>query len=125
MSEHYILHVITTFNAARTLRDYQGPCANIHGHNFKVQADVKTPPPDEKGMVIDFYEIKALLERITKSWDHQFLNEISPFDVLNPTNENLAKFCFDTLTKNLNHPIARVQSITVWENEEAGVTYHV
>ena len=125
MKEYYTLHIIAHFNAARTLRDYEGPCANIHGHNFKVQADVVTPPPDETGMVIDFYDIKRALEHITRNWDHSFLNEIAPFDTVNPTNENLAKYCFDELTKDLNHPVARVQAITVWENEEAGVTYNV
>jgi 6-pyruvoyltetrahydropterin/6-carboxytetrahydropterin synthase len=123
MSDHYLLHVSTQFQATRALRHYEGPCANVHSHRFKVQADVMTPPPDERGMVIDFYEIKACLEKMVALWEGCFLNDISPFDTLNPTNENLAKYCFEVLNASLTHPVARVQSVSVWETSEAGVTY--
>jgi 6-pyruvoyltetrahydropterin/6-carboxytetrahydropterin synthase len=123
MNEYYIHHVSINFKADRALRDYEGPCANRHEHQFKVEADVLTPSPGKSGMVIDFYDIKAALNKITQAWAHTFLNEIKPFDTMNPTNENLAKYCFEALKQELNHPIAQVQSITVWENDGAGVTY--
>jgi 6-pyruvoyltetrahydropterin/6-carboxytetrahydropterin synthase len=123
MNEFYILHVSILFYATRALRDYEGPCAEVHGHHFRVQADVVTPAPGETGMVIDFYHIKTRLENIVMPWEQGFLNEITPFETLNPTNENLAKYCFDALSAALRHPLARVQSIAVWETPEVGVTY--
>jgi len=123
MKNTYTLHVITHFNASRKLRDYEGACADLHTHRFKVQANVMTPAPDHKGMVIDFYEIKQSLEKITGAWEQQFLNDLAPFDKLNPTNENLAKICFDLLSQSLKHPEATLQSLSIWENETAGVTY--
>jgi 6-pyruvoyltetrahydropterin/6-carboxytetrahydropterin synthase len=125
MPATYTLHVSTHFNSARSLRDYEGPCANIHGHTFKVQANVVAPEPDKKGLVIDFFDIKKKLEQIANRLNHHYVNELKPFDEINPTNENLAKYFFEELSKILTHPSAKVTQITVWESEESGVTYHV
>ena len=121
----YILSTSTWLNAARALRNYEGACANIHGHNFKLIAEVETAEPDEKGLVIDFYDIKQAMDTIAKTYDHHFLNELSPFDQLNPTNENMAKFFFEQLSQMINSKIAKVLAFSVWESEEAGVKYYV
>jgi 6-pyruvoyltetrahydropterin/6-carboxytetrahydropterin synthase len=121
----YILYTTASLNAARALRDYQGICANTHGHNFKLTAEIETIEPDEKGLVLDFYDIKASMEQITKPYDHHFLNELSPFDHINPTNENLAKFFFNKLSNAINSDSAKVVAFSVWESEEAGAKYCV
>lgn len=123
MSSTYTLHVTTHFNSARALRNYEGPCKNIHGHTFKVQANVSASEPDSTGLVIDFIEIKTALQKIVENFDHQYINEIKPFDIINPTNENLAKYFFEALTIILQPKKVKVTSLSVWESNESGVTY--
>ncbi len=121
----YILSTTSWLNAARSLRDYEGICANIHGHNFKLIAEIETQEPDDKGLVVDFYDIKRAMDRLAKPYDHDFLNELPPFDQINPTNENLAKFFFEQLSQALDRKLAKVIAFSVWESEEAGVKYCV
>lgn len=120
--ELFLLHVKHEFSAARALRDYQGKCANIHGHNFKLQANIQTPVT-EKGYAIDFYQVKKYLTEITEKYDHIHLNEASPFDQLNPTTENIAKYLHQQLSNYLDKTTAEVISVTLWESEQFGATY--
>lgn len=119
---HFILTVKHTFSAARALRDYQGQCANVHGHNFKLDVKIKTPEV-ERGYVIDYYEVKMYLAEITAPLDHNYLNDIPPFDQLNPTTENLAKYIHQQLTPYLAEMPAALEAVTVWEMDEFAATY--
>lgn len=121
MSE-FILHIKHNFSAARALRDYQGMCANTHGHNFKLQATIATPEV-ERGYVIDYYEVKMYLAEIAQPLDHGFLNDIAPFDTINPTTENIAKHFYQQLLPCLRETDAVLQSVTVWETDEFAATY--
>lgn len=119
----YTLHVTSHFTAARALRNYVGDCAKLHNQTFKVGVDVAAPELDETGLVVDFYDIKAMLEQVLSLFECGNLNEIAPFNKLNPSNENLAKYIFVELNKNLVHPTIKLVAATVWENELAGATY--
>lgn len=121
----YTIHVISYFTASRALRDYIGSCAQQHTQTFKVAVDVLTPEPDEKGFVIDFYEIKAALEKIIAEFEQRYLNDMVPFNTLNPSNENLAKHIFWQLSTGLQSSQVKVTAISVWENDAAGVTYKI
>ena len=72
----FYLNVIDTFSAAHRLCGYQGPCSNLHGHNWKVRVCVKTEHQDEIGMSLDFGFLKSMLSAILKDLDHRFLNEV-------------------------------------------------
>ena len=87
----FVLKIVTDFASAHSLRDYPGDCSRLHGHNWQVEVMVSSQVLDESGIAIDFREIKKQTKAVVKRLDHQYLNEIKPFDVLNPTAENIAK----------------------------------
>lgn len=112
------------FAAAHHLRGYEGNCARLHGHNWKVEIKVSGQQLNQVGMLIDFKEIKRRSKDILKRLDHYYLNEIPPFDeVLNPTAENIAYYLFSELSQVINDERIQVVAIVVWENERNSATY--
>ncbi len=112
----YKLSVIKTFAGAHFLREYKGKCENLHGHNWKVRAAFCGTKLLGNGMLIDFTDIKAHLDKIISYLDHKCLNEIAPFDSINPTAENIAAFIFNELKK-VQTDNAKIAEIEVWESE--------
>lgn len=119
----FCLSVTVDFAAAHQLHGYEGNCARLHGHNWKIIAEVSGQKLDDVGMVVDFKTMKKAARAAAKTLDHQFLNDIEPFDQLNPTAEHIAVWFFVELSRVLNQPNARVSAITVWENDYSAVTY--
>ncbi|SVE48954.1 uncharacterized protein METZ01_LOCUS501808, partial [marine metagenome] len=78
---------------------------------------------NESGIAIDFREIKRQTKLVVKRLDHQYLNEIEPFDVLNPTAENIAKYLFDEISLLINNQNVKVKEVTIWETPRSAVTY--
>jgi 6-pyruvoyltetrahydropterin/6-carboxytetrahydropterin synthase len=113
-----------TFAAAHFLRNYHGKCERLHGHNYKVRVRVAGPQLDESGMLVDFVELKRLLHGAAEKLDHQFLNEISPFDVLNPSAENIAKYLYEEISGALsNDRGAALSDVKVWETDKQYACY--
>ena len=79
-----------TFAAGHALRNYKGKCENVHGHNYKVRVTLAGDKLNGDGLLMDFVELRAELKRLVEKLDHHFLNDIPPFDELNPSAENLA-----------------------------------
>jgi 6-pyruvoyltetrahydropterin/6-carboxytetrahydropterin synthase len=123
MAATYTLRVLTEFSAAHTLSAYPGACSRMHGHNWKVEVEVCATELDELGMGLDFKVIRAAATTLAAKLDHHYLNEIEPFDRLNPTAENLAAFLYKGLSEMLNDSRIRVQAVTLWETDRAGVCY--
>ena len=123
MSARYTLKVVSDFASAHTLRDYPGACARMHGHNWKVEAEVEASRLNEVGMAVDFKVIRKAVKKLTERLDHHYLNEISPFDEINPTAENIAAYLFRGLSEALNNEYIRVSALTLWETERACVRY--
>jgi 6-pyruvoyltetrahydropterin/6-carboxytetrahydropterin synthase len=118
----YTVKVQLEFSAAHTIRGYDGICSRPHGHNWKVVVEAATPKLDSLGMSIDFFALQRATQDIIDIYDHRDMNEISPFDTLNPTSENIAKFFFDELTKKLADPV-RIGSVTIFETDAYSATY--
>jgi 6-pyruvoyltetrahydropterin/6-carboxytetrahydropterin synthase len=123
MAEKYTLKIVTDFASAHTLRDYPGACSRMHGHNWKVEAEVTATQLDEVGMAIDFKDIKQATRDIAARLDHRYLNDIAPFTEKNPTAENIAAYFYTKLSQALNTEQVQVSSITLWETERACVRY--
>ena len=123
MSPRYTLKVVTDFAAAHSLRGYPGDCSKMHGHNWKVEAEVVATALDEIGIGIDFKTIRHHTKAVCDRLDHEYLNEISPFDQINPTAENIAAHIYQALSERLNGETVRVHAITIWETERACVRY--
>jgi 6-pyruvoyltetrahydropterin/6-carboxytetrahydropterin synthase len=118
----YSLKVISYFAAAHRLREYYGKCEVLHGHNWKVEVEVKAKDVGKKGMVIDFKVLKSLLKECLERLDHSYLNEIPPFDKENPTSELISRYIFREL-KDKIPPKTSLNKITVWESETACASY--
>jgi 6-pyruvoyltetrahydropterin/6-carboxytetrahydropterin synthase len=122
MKEQYVIAVEDTFSAAHRLREYEGRCARIHGHNWKVRAFVESTGVNAAGMVLDFNILKTLLKDILEEFDHQNLNDIPVLKGMNPTAENIARTIFDRLAEKLP-PGVLSRRIEVWESERHMVSY--
>ena len=121
----YEVGVDETFAAAHNLRGYKGKCEDLHGHNYKVRVTLAGKEVDSVGLLYDFVHLKQVIQNVIRSLDHKYLNELSPFDVLNPSAENIAKYIYDQTAKQLNQAPngAGVSSITVWETDVTAATY--
>ncbi len=118
----YALTVRTSFSAAHRLREYEGNCERLHGHNWQVEVTVEADALDSRGMALDFRAIKGALGETLAGFDHRYLNEVPPFDGLNPSSENLAQHIFEEMERKVAAPV-RVARVTVWESEDARAEY--
>jgi 6-pyruvoyltetrahydropterin/6-carboxytetrahydropterin synthase len=114
-----------SFASAHALRNYKGRCENVHGHNWKVRVVIEGEKLDQTGMLVDFLDVKSLLGEILDRIDHQFLNEIPPFDVINPSAENIAEYFYQQMTGKLAEtPVpVRIREVKIWETEIQSATY--
>jgi len=123
MPPRYTLKIVTDFAAAHTLRDYPGACSRMHGHNWKVEVEVMATALDDTGMVVDFKHIRLATHAVIERYDHQYLNEIAPFDTLNPTAENIAATIHKAVAEQLNDERVNVCATTIWETDRACARY--
>lgn len=120
----FLAKVTIDFSAAHALRGYIGDCARVHGHNWKITVEIAVEELDDIGISADFKIIKKNAEKIIARLDHQFINEITPFDVINPTAENLTRYFFDELSKCTNNNNAQVSKISIWETDKSCISYY-
>ncbi len=111
------------FSSAHILVGHPGACKRMHGHNWIVEAKVEGEQINKIGMVIDFKDIKNELENIISKLDHQYLNDLKPFIENNPTAENISKYIYKELSKNINTDNIKVSEIKLWETNSSAVIY--
>jgi 6-pyruvoyltetrahydropterin/6-carboxytetrahydropterin synthase len=111
------------FAAGHALRNYKGKCENVHGHNYRVHVTVAGETLNEAGLLVDFSDLKRAIQSLVSRFDHQFLNQVAPFDQLNPSAENLAKYISDGMEPPLQEQGLRIQAVTVWETDASSATY--
>jgi 6-pyruvoyltetrahydropterin/6-carboxytetrahydropterin synthase len=114
-----------TFAAAHALRGYKGKCENLHGHNYKVRVTLAGPELDSVGLLYDFVHLKQVIQGVIRLLDHRYLNEMKPFDEINPSAENISKYIYDETSKQMKKAPngATITSITVWETDVTAATY--
>ena len=112
-----------TFAAGHALRGYKGKCENVHGHNYKVQLVVAGEQLDATGLLMDFVEVRKNIKELVERLDHRFLNDIPPFDKLNPSAENIAKYFSDELEPFVLNRGLRLNAVTIWETDTTSATY--
>ncbi|NLO74745.1 MAG: 6-carboxytetrahydropterin synthase QueD [candidate division WS1 bacterium] len=117
------LTVERTFSAAHHLEDYAGPCARLHGHNYRVLATFRGEKLNVVNFVVDFSTLKQLCEQALAPLDHQCLNHLSVFSGSNPTAEALALYVYRELQRLAADQPVRVAAVTVYESDNAAVTY--
>lgn len=89
------LYTETVIDSCHKLIGYDGKCQNLHGHSWKICVWIRgdSKYKDEVGILFDFGNIKSIKEK----YDHKLLNEIPPFDRINPTAENISETIYNEL----------------------------
>jgi len=111
------------FSSAHILNGHPGDCKRMHGHNWTVEAKVEGNKINKIGMVIDFKDVKNKLGEIISRLDHRYLNDVEPFKENNPTAENISKYIYKELSKNINTDNIKVSEIKLWETSNSAVIY--
>ncbi len=118
------LSIRKEFCAGHALRNYEGKCEKLHGHNFEVEVKVQGEKLDNNiEYLIDFKILKVKLKEILNTLDHCILNETKPFDTINPTSENLAQYIYQQMGKALQDYAVEMHSVTVAEKSAQSATY--
>lgn len=94
------VRVEADFAAAHFLKDYNGKCENLHGHNYKVYAHVRGSQLNEGGMLLDFTCLKTALRTVCKQLDHTNLNDKPVFEQ-NPSAERIAMYIYNGIIEEL------------------------
>jgi 6-pyruvoyltetrahydropterin/6-carboxytetrahydropterin synthase len=110
------------FSAAHAIRGHTRGCQNLHGHNYRVRVHVAAAELDALGMVIDFADLKAIIDEVVGRFDHAVINELAPFTERNTTAELLAQFVFDEVASRL--PAGRLaRRVEIWETPNSCAIY--
>lgn len=116
-----------SFAAGHYLRNYKGKCENPHGHNYKVVVTLQSKDLDQAGLLLDFKDLKSVIRSVVERLDHQMINDIKPFDEVNPSAENLAKYFFQETKAKLNSVTngrVWVKQVTMFETDTTNATYY-
>ncbi|MBM4327794.1 MAG: 6-carboxytetrahydropterin synthase QueD [Deltaproteobacteria bacterium] len=119
----YEVEVTAGFSAAHRLRDYKGKCEKLHGHNYRVMIVARTNELSPGGMVIDFVELKKVAGATLERLDHSFLNDLEPFDRIEPSAENIAAFLFQEIARGLGDRGGLLHSVSVWESDTSRAAF--
>ena len=119
----YEITVEKHFEAAHYLRGYQGKCEKTHGHRYKVVVKIQAKKLNEIGLAYDFTDLKRYLKEILERYDHTCLNDIRPFDKINPSAENIAATIYNELKEKLSAEPVTLTAVEAWESPEQGVAY--
>jgi 6-pyruvoyltetrahydropterin/6-carboxytetrahydropterin synthase len=113
-----------TFAAGHALRNYRGKCENVHGHNYRAEVTLRGAELNAIGLLVDFVELKRVVHAVLDRMDHQWLNDFPPFDALNPSAENMAKYIYDEVSAGLTAKEGvRVTCVRLWETDTASAAY--
>jgi len=113
-----------TFAAGHALRNYKGKCENVHGHNYRCQVSLAGERLDDIGLLVDFVELKKTVHTVLDRMDHQWLNDFPPFDKLNPSAENMARYIYQEVAAALPpRSGVEIQFVRLWETDTCSATY--
>ncbi|HSM91430.1 MAG TPA: 6-carboxytetrahydropterin synthase QueD [Anaeromyxobacteraceae bacterium] len=114
------------FSAAHQIRFHGGKCERLHGHNWRVRVHARASELNRIGMVLDFADLQKLVHEVGSRFDHQVINEIPPFDQVNTTAENLARFFFTEVNRLVaarEGDRVRISKVEVWESDGSVAVY--
>lgn len=138
----YQLTTEYSFDSAHFLAGYDGKCGNLHGHRWRVlltvQSETLREDQQQKGMCVDFAELKKDLRTELDALDHVLIIEQGSlrestmkalqeekFQVVEmpfrPTAENFARYFYELFTLK-GYPVAKVE---VYETPNNSAVYFV
>jgi 6-pyruvoyltetrahydropterin/6-carboxytetrahydropterin synthase len=120
----FMVTVQAHYDSAHFLRHYQGKCERLHGHRYVVEMALATDELDKAGIAFDFVDIKRNLRELADYLDHNNLNDLPPFDTLEPSAENQAKYFYDEMKRRLPPRMAEaIVYARVWETPTQWAQY--
>ena len=119
----YEVSIERHIDAAHYLREYQGKCEALHGHRYRIIVKVTASEVNEIGLAYDFTVLKRHLDDILERFDHTCLNDVPPFDKINPSSENIASTIYNELAARLAGGPASLSGVEVWESPDSWVSY--
>ncbi len=119
----YEVTIRKSFSAAHLLREIGGKCEELHGHNFTVEVSAAADTLNDEGLLIDFRLLKRWTDEILAELDHKYLNELPFFKDMNPSSEQIARFLYERIGDRARQAAVPLTSVTVWESENARVSY--
>ena len=123
-SSHY--YWSDQLSAEENLRLF-GKCANRngHGHNYTLEVTVEGEVDPVSGFVVDLKQLKEIMQReVLDAMDHRFLNrEVSPFERVVPTTENIAVEIWRRLNAPLLKAGANLRNVRLYETQDLFVDY--
>ena len=125
MTASFTVRVEARFESAHYLREYRGISEPLHGHSYKVEADLaaRGGGVDGDAIAVDFVSAKRKLEALAKTLDYGCINDIPPFTTINPSAENIAEWFANELQSAVRSEDAVVVAVTIWEGPVNSVTY--
>lgn len=125
MNAFFEVMIERNFSSAHQLRGYRGKCENLHGHNYKVEIYARGRELNEIGLLVDFVDLKAAADEVVQYLDHRNINELPPFDDVNPSAENLARYFLEHTAKRLNDERVQIYKVRCFETPNSVATYEV
>jgi 6-pyruvoyltetrahydropterin/6-carboxytetrahydropterin synthase len=117
------LTIRTDFSAAHQLREYEGVCERLHGHNWTVEITVRCRRLDHRGIALDFKDLQAAARDVLAELDHSLLNDLAPFAEQNPSAENIARHIFRGMAGRMAAFDTRVWKVVVHETPGCSAAY--
>ncbi len=114
------------------LPEHFGLCKNIHGHSYRMIVEFEGEL-DEKGMIVDFYDVEKIIDPIIENLNHAFMVSKKDEDVIkflekmnskkvvvdfNSTVENISKFLLNEITKSKLSSNIRIIRVRVFETSD-------
>lgn len=120
MTRHIEIFREFTFESAHRLPNVpEGhKCARLHGHSYRLTVTVAGAIDPELGWVMDFGDLKEVVQPLVATLDHHTLNEIQGLQ--NPTSENLAAWIWDRLAPE----VEGLRSVSIRETSNSGCNYY-
>ncbi len=120
----YTVSTEVRFSASHALREYKGDCERIHGHNWIARVYYEFEHLDEHGLTVDYRELKSRIKQVVLSQlDHRHLNDVPPFDSMNPTSENIAVHIFNLCKERVRFDGGALREVELWETSTDMVRY--
>ena len=120
----FIVSVQAHYDSAHFLRHYKGKCERLHGHRYVVEMTLATEELDKSGIAFDFVDVKKHLRELADYLDHNNLNELPPFDTIEPSAENQAKYFYEEMKRRLPQRMAEaIVYARVWETPTQWAQY--
>jgi 6-pyruvoyltetrahydropterin/6-carboxytetrahydropterin synthase len=120
----FVVSVQAHYDSAHFLRNYKGKCERLHGHRYVVELALTADTLNEAGIAYDFVDVKRELRGLADHLDHENLNDLPPFDEIEPSAENQARYFYQEMKRRLPAPMNEaVLYVRVWETPTQWAQY--